>query len=95
MTTDTHAAERIARTYEERGDSAAREDIRAGNEPPTGEMADAEMVLQHLGLDDGGAESRMLLAEHGDEGHAVAVLARDSVMRGYYNRLAEHFRASR
>lgn len=92
-TIDRHIAAHIARTYEERGDGAAREDIREGTDPPTGEMADAEMVLQHLGLDDGGAESRMLLAEHGADGPAVAVLARDSVMRGYYARLAEHHAA--
>lgn len=93
MTIDTHTASRIARAYEERGDSAAREDICEGNAPPTAETADAGMVLQHLGLDDGGAETRMLLAEHGDDGPAVAVLARDSVMRGYYARLAEHHAA--
>ena len=58
-------------------------------------MADAEMVLQHLGLDDGGAETRMLLAEHGDDGPAVVTHARDAVLRGYYARLAEHARGSR
>lgn len=90
MITDPNTAARIARIYEERGDAAAREDIREGSDPPTGEMADAEMVLQHLGLDDGGAETRMLLAEHGDDGPAVVAHARDAVLRGYYARLADH-----
>ena len=100
MTTDPialHArtAETIARTYEERGDSAAADDIRAGNTPPTGEMVDEGMVLQFVGLDDGGAEDRMLLAEHSDDGPAVVTHARDAVLRGYYARLAEHARVSR
>ena len=91
MSTDLHGctAETIARTYEERGDSAAADDIRAGN---TGDDIDECMVLQYVGLDDGGAESRMLLAEHGDDGPAVVTRARDAVLRGYYDRLAEHAR---
>ena len=98
MTTiDQHTAARIARTYEERGDSAAADDIRAGNTPPTGEMADDGMVIQCAGLDDGGAEARMLLAEYGEHlaGHGVVECARDAVLRGYYARLAEHARVSR
>ena len=74
-----------ARTYEERGDSAAADDIRAGN---TADGIDDGMVLQHLGLDDGGAEDRMLREKHGDDGPAVVVLARDAVLRGYHARVA-------
>ncbi len=91
MTTDpialhACAAERIARTYEHRGDAVACEDIRVGN---LDFDADEGMVLQSVGLDDGGAESRMLLAEHGDEGPAVVALACESVLRGYRRRIAE------
>jgi hypothetical protein len=85
-------AETILRTYEERGDSVGLDDIRAGNTLPTGEMADEEMVLQYVGLDDGGAESRTLLAEYGDDGPEVVTHARYAVLRGYYDRLAEHAR---
>ena len=94
MTTDLIActAETIIRAYEERGDSSAADDIRAGNTPPTGEMVDEGMVLQYVGLDDGGAESRMLLAEYGDDGPEVVTHARYAVLRGYYDRLAEHAR---
>jgi hypothetical protein len=63
-TIDRYTAARIARTYEERGDSAAADDIRAGNTPPTGEMADDGMVLQYVGLDDGGAETTELMRGH-------------------------------
>jgi hypothetical protein len=84
-------ANEIHRTYEERGQSAADEDIRAGNVPSASEPTDDGMVLQHLGLDDGGAEDRMLLAEHADGGPAAVTLARDAALAGYHKRISEAY----
>ena len=83
----------IETRYSARGDSAAREDIRSGNTCPITDI-DEGMVLQHLGLDDGGEEARAILrdaaeraerggyAEDGD-GRAALALARLAAMRGY------------
>ena len=77
---------RIQTTYDLRGESAANDDIRAGNDASD---IDEGMVIQYVGLDDGGAEARALLAEHGADGPEAIGVARDAVLRGYHERLAE------
>ena len=84
-------ANEISRTYEDRGQSAANEDIAKNNTPSAGEAIDEGMLLQHLGLDDGGAEDRMLLAEHGDGGPAAVTLACEAVLAGYNKRISEAY----
>ena len=88
----------IETRYSDRGDSAAREDIRNGNACPV-EDIDERAVLAHLGLDDGGREARSILrdaaeraerggyAEDGD-GRAALALARLAALRGYREALA-------
>ena len=79
---------RIQTTYDLRGESAANDDIRAGNNANASDI-DEGMVIQYVGLDDGGAEARALLAEHGADGPEAIGVARDAVLRGYHERLAE------
>ena len=77
--------------YQDRGDSAAREDIDEGNTCPVEDIDDG-MVLQHLGLDDGGAEARGILRDaaeraerdgYPDDGAEMLEAARAGALRGY------------
>jgi hypothetical protein len=77
--------------YADRGDSAAREDIRNGTACPVEDIDDG-MVLQHLGLDDGGREARGILRDAAeraerddcpDDGAEVLETARAAALRGY------------
>jgi len=72
------------RRYEEVGASAAVADWRAGNSFD-GDI-DEGAILQWVGLDDGGAETLMLL----DLGNTKNVdTARAAVLRGYYREVRE------
>lgn len=70
--------------YREMGYEAAGDDLRAGSLPATVDAIDEGAVLLHLGLDDGGAETRAILAT-GDADDVTA--ARDAVLDGYRARV--------
>ena len=81
----------IETRYADRGDSAAREDIRNGNACPV-EDIEERAVLAHLGLDDGGRDARAILRDAAeraaldgcpDDGAEVLEAAHAAALRGY------------
>lgn len=69
--------------YRDLGDSAAREDLRAGNVLPTTYQELGASLDAHLGLCEGGAEWRALRAQYPDHADAVVECASDAAAAGY------------